>query len=151
MVPTQESGPQEMVVAAISETLRPEVVWKADRLESLEMLFHHGDLCRIHPSNADGKAVAVEVADADLVGVPARPQQPDPPVLQIEPRRIFMQVDGDRLAGDRELVFHSCKADRLLADVEVPAEAADHLDVRDRGLLDSQVQMLSGAGGLVQG
>jgi hypothetical protein len=142
-------------VAAISKPLGPVVIGDASFLEFLQRTPDLRRLERIEIPNANGESIPDEVSAAKLIGMPIRPDDLNPRIL--ERRRGFgrraaptREVNRNCLAGHRDPILHPRRTDRLFLHIEVPTESFNEFGVSQPFLLHPDVQMLTLTDRLVQ-
>ena len=115
----------------------------------LERAFGVADARDFDPADADGEPVALELAPANPVGVAIDPQHADARVIEhrqiLDPR--LGKVNRDDLAGERVLVLEAREPDLTPGDAKVPCQHAQHVERRERSLLEEHPDVIALADG----
>lgn len=148
-----DGAADEVVVGEEPESLGAEAVGDALLAELLERAVGVADGGGIDIADADGEAVAGEVASLEFVGVEVHPLDGEFGVDECGEVRwgFAWGVDGDDLLGDRELVFETGVTDGAFVDFEVAGDDPDELECRDGSFFDEHVDVLAVSCGLVEG
>jgi hypothetical protein len=151
VIHADQGGAQRGVVAAATESLLAEIVRHPALLERVEHRPNLHDVGRVDLANLDDEAVALEVAQAQLVEVAVDPQDADAVDLERRDRLRGRAVDREHLAGDRAGVLHAGVADRLGVHAQGGGDTVDGVECGEVDLLDFAVDVLALAGWFVEG
>ena len=149
-----DDGPADLVVVLEEpKALGAEAVGDALLTELLERAVRMADGGGIDFADADGEAVAGEVASFEFVGVEVHPLDGEFGVVECGEVFGFFarRMDGDDLLGDGKLIFEPSVADGAFVDFEMAGDDGDELERGNGSFFDEHVDVLAVSCGLVEG
>ena len=137
-----DGGPSDAPgVAAIAETLRAKVVGDAAAPELRERVLQLGQARGLALADLDKEAIAAEVPQAQLVGVPCGLEDPHARQVQSVELVGVNVLDGHPLARDGPGVLQAGKADVVPADVERVGDVPHRLVRAQPGFFEQEIRV----------
>jgi hypothetical protein len=150
-VVAEQGGSEEMIVMAAAEALLAEIVGHAVLLDVADegREFYYVGWSDI--ADFYGKAVSLEMAQAEFVAVTDGPFDGHSWEMEIHDGGFGCAGDGKYLAGDGVCVFETGISDVALVDIERAGDFVDGVEGCGADFFDFAVDVFALAGGFVEG